>query len=221
MKQSFQIFYWGMMISFLGSLPPGVTNIAGTEISSSKGTGEALLYIMGFMVAEAIMVRITLSGMNWLTRSKRFFHLLEWATAGMLVVFSIACFFASNSAQQSAIGLPGFMLSSFMTGVIISLINPMHIPFWLGWSTFLLNKGILTPDSKKYNVYIAGIATGTLAGFVIFIFGGQYLLKVFQSNQYLINCVIGFAFFITALLHIRKMIFVPVAVRHARLFRRS
>ena len=127
---------------------------------------------------------------------------------------------AMDSMQQSAAILPNVLLPSFITGVLISLVNPIHIPFWLGWSTVLINKGILTSGHKQYNLYIVGIGTGTMAGFAVYILGEQWLLKAFQSNQYLINCIIGLAFFITAIFHIRKMILVPVAVRHAKLFRR-
>ena len=220
MKQSFKLFYWGMMISFLGSLPPGITNITGTQIFSSKGTGEAFFYITGFMLAEMILVRIALSGMKWLTRSQRFFHLLEWMTAGMLIIFSIGCFIAANSIQEFPVIFPQLLFPSFLQGVVISVINPMHIPFWIGWSTFLINKGVLTTRSQQYNIYIAGIATGTIAGFGVFIFGGQYLLRIFQANQFLLNCVIGFVLLIAAFFHVKKMIFVPVAVRHKRLFMR-
>ena len=220
MKQSFKLFYWGMMISFLGSLPPGITNITGTQIFSSKGTGEAFLYITGFMLAEMILVRIALSGMNWLTRSQRFFHLLEWMTAGMLIIFSIGCFIAANSMQEVPVILPQLLLPSFLQGVVISVINPMHIPFWIGWSTFLINKGVLTTKPQQYNIYITGIGTGTIAGFGVFIFGGQWLLRIFQANQFLLNCVIGFVLLVAAFFHVKKMIFVPVAVRHKRLFMR-
>jgi threonine/homoserine/homoserine lactone efflux protein len=221
MKQSLKVFYWGMMISFLGSLPPGMMNIAGTQIFRSKGTGEAFFYVTGFMLAEMILVRITLSGMNRLIRNQKFFHFLEWITAAMMVIISISCFISANSMEEVTFILPGLVLPSFLLGIVISVLNPMHIPFWLGWSTVLINKGILTTRSRQYNIYITGIATGTIAGFAVFISGGQYLLQIFQSNQFLLNCVIGFVLLIAAFFHVKKMIFVPASVRHAKLFRRS
>ena len=221
MKQSFRIFYWGMLISFFGTLPPGIMNILGFQIYSNAGTGDALLYAAGFMLTEAFLVRITLYAMTWLVRSKSFFHIVEWITAAMLIVFSIVCFIAADSMRQNLSAKPGSSLPSFFTGAMLSLINPMHIPFWLGWSTVLMNKGILTAQSKQYNFYITGIAIGTLAGFIVFISGGVFILKVFQSNQYMVNCIIGFVLFVTALFHIRKMIIMPVAIRHARLFKQS
>jgi threonine/homoserine/homoserine lactone efflux protein len=220
MKQSLKIFYWGMLISFLGSLPPGVMTIAATQISSSRGTGDAILYSLGSTLAEVTIVRIALSGMNWLTRSQKFFHFLEWLTAGMLMIFSIACFIAANSMEEFPLILPELLLPSFLTGVIISVLTPMHIPFWLGWSTVLINKGVLTSGSQQYNIYVTGIGTGAIAGFIVYIFGGQYLLRIFQSNQFVLNCIIGIVLLIATFFHVRKMIFVPVSVRHAKLFRR-
>lgn len=221
MKRSIKIFYWGMLISFLGSLPPGVMNIVATQISGKQGAGAAMVYAVGSMLAEVIIIRIALSGMSWLTRRQKFFQVLEWMTAGLLVVFSITCFIAADSMQDFPIILPVLVLPPFLTGAVISAVNPLHIPFWLGWSTVLINKGILAPGPKQYNWYISGIATGTISGFIIFIFGGQYLIKAFHSNQFLINCIIGTALFITAFIQIRKMIFVPASVRYAKLFRRS
>lgn len=218
MKQSIKIFYWGMLISFLGSLPPGIINIAASQIAGKQGNGNAMIYAVGSMLAEVIVVRIALNGMSWITRNQKFFLILEWIAAALLVIFSITCFITANQMQEFPVILPAWTLPPFLTGIALSAINPLHIPFWLGWSTVLMNKGVLIPKSRQYNIYIIGIATGTMAGFTAFIFGGQYLLKAFQSNQYLINLVVGMALSVTAFLHIRKMIFVPAAIRHSKLF---
>ncbi|MBL7741849.1 MAG: LysE family transporter [Chitinophagaceae bacterium] len=220
MKQrSVQLFYWGMLISFLGSLPPGVMNIVATQISSRQGTGQAMIYAIGSMLAEVIIVRVALSGMNRLIRSQLFFRILEWMTAGLLVVFSIACFGTANSVQHASGILPDIVLPPFVTGILISAVNPLHIPFWLGWSTVLIEKNILGTRSRQYNIYVTGIATGTIAGFSLFIAGGHYLLQELQSYQFVVNIAIGFVLCIVAFFHIRKIVMVPAAVRYAKLFR--
>jgi len=218
MRQSLQIFYWGMLISFVGSLPPGIINIAASQISGKQGVSAAIVYAIGSMLAEVIIVRIALSGMSWLTRSQKFFRVLEWMTAGLLIVFSATCFISADSMQEFPVILPDLLLPPFLTGIVLSAINPLHIPFWLGWSTVLMNKSVLTTGPQQYDIYVAGIGIGTIAGIIVFIFGGQYLLKTFHSNQFLINCAIGFALLAAAFFHIKKMIFVPASVRHAKLF---
>ena len=209
-----------MLISFLGSLPPGIINIAAFQIAGKQGNGNAMIYGIGSMLAEVIVVRVALSGMSRITRSRKFFLILEWIAAALLVIFSIACFITADQMQQFPVIPPAWILPPFLTGLALSAINPLQIPFWLGWSTVLMNKGVLVPKPRQYNIYITGIASGTMAGFIVFIFGGQYLLKAFQSNQYLVNMAVGLTLSIVALLHIRKMILVPAAVRHSNLFRR-
>src|SRR5687767_8354768 len=98
-----RIFYWGMLISFLGSLPPGIINIAAIQISGKQGAGAAMIYAGGSMLAEILVVRIALAGMSWLTRNQKFFRILEWMTAGMLLFFSVTCFIAANALR----GFPG------------------------------------------------------------------------------------------------------------------
>jgi threonine/homoserine/homoserine lactone efflux protein len=221
MKKTFRIFYWGILISFLGSLPPGIINIVGTKIYNSNGIGEAFLYVAGFMLAEALIVRITLSGMTWLVRSKTFFNIVEWTAAATLVLFSIICFFASVSMQQTRLTIPELFLPPFELGAVFGIINPMHIPFWLGWSTVLMNKEILTPRPQQYNIYIIGIAIGTMTGIITFVLAGSNIFTLFQSNEYVLNIVIGLVLFFTAAIQIRKLIRVPVSVRHAKIFKNA
>lgn len=221
MKARLKIVYWGMMISFLGALPPGVMNIMSLQIAGNRGAGDAIIYAMGSMLAEIIIVRITLSGLNWLTRNRIFFNLLEWITAILLLSIATACFFAAGKDGTAPVIIPALSSAPFIAGIFFSVINPLHIPFWMGWSTVLMNKGILAPGSAPYNWYVAGIGMGTMAGFAVYIFGGQYLVNAYMSHQMLINCITGIVLLVTAAIQVKKMIAVPVAVRHARLMQRS
>jgi threonine/homoserine/homoserine lactone efflux protein len=220
MKQHLSIFWWGMSISFLGSLPPGITNLLATQIYHSKGIDAVVSFAAGFVLAESIMIRLALWGMQWMRKSRRFFQLLEWTTAGTLLVFSIGCFVTAENMQQNEVSLSPLLLPAFLMGVVISFINPMHFPFWLGWTGFFVNKGTLISPAQ-HNLYIVGIIIGTVAGIAVYLPAGPLLLKLFQSNQYLINCIAGLALVIAAFLHIRKMVLIPVATRHDRLFRKN
>jgi threonine/homoserine/homoserine lactone efflux protein len=219
MKTSSKVLVWGMVISFLGALPPGIMNLAAIQIESREGATVAMVYAFGSMLAEVFIVRIVLSFMSWLTRSRRFFQWLEWITAGMLVTFSAVCFITAHSMSEFPVVLPGLALPAFVTGILLSVINPLHIPFWIGWSTVLMNKGILLPRSGQYNWYTGGIAIGTIAGFTVFIYAGQHLLRAFHENQFIINCTLGSALLLAAFMQVKKMIQLPLAVRHARVFK--
>ncbi|HEX9512547.1 MAG TPA: LysE family transporter [Puia sp.] len=84
-KKVFKVFFAGISISFLGSLPLGTMNITVTNISIRQGTQAGLVYAFGSMIVEIIVVRIALTGMSWLTKRHKIFRLLEFFTIGLML----------------------------------------------------------------------------------------------------------------------------------------
>ena len=87
-----------------------------------------------------------------------------------------------------------------LLGFSMSAVNPVQIPFWFGWSTVLFSKNILRPGFWNYNVYIAGIGLGTLAGNSVFIFGGRLIVERLNASNTIMNYIIGTVFLITAII---------------------
>lgn len=77
-----------------------------------------------------------------------------------------------------------------------------------------MNKDILRPDPAEYNWYVAGIGLGTLLGFAVFIYGGNFLVTIIQQHESMLNCVIGAVLLVTAIIQIKKMIAIPATVRY-------
>jgi len=201
-----RIFFWGMLISFAGSLPLGTMNVASIQITVRDGSNAALLYAFGSMLVELFYVRIIVEAMTWVYQRTKIFRLLGWITIILLLVMASASFTAG--AQMSGLGsaLPNFSKNHFLYGALLSVVNPLHFIFWFGWSTVLLNKGILVPGKFYYNFYITGIGVGTMGGFIVFIYGGNYLVSLIKDRQYLLNWVIGAVLLITALVQLYKTI---------------
>ena len=197
----------GLVISFLGSLPLGTMNIAATNISISEGVHAGWLYATGSMLIEIIIVRAALTAMGWFLRKQKLFWFLELFTTAVIVVMAIGCFVAAYKMTGFSGSLPKiFSLHPFWTGVLLSISNPLHIPFWMGWNTVLINKKILLPSSFYYNFYIMGIAVGTLLGFAVFIYGGNYMIAAIIKHQGALNVTIGLVLLVTAAIQVRKMI---------------
>ncbi|MBX9784759.1 MAG: hypothetical protein K2X48_15835 [Chitinophagaceae bacterium] len=53
-KPLIKIFSWGLLISFLGSLPLGPLNLITTYVSVSKGTGAGFAFAAGCILSELI-----------------------------------------------------------------------------------------------------------------------------------------------------------------------
>lgn len=214
MYKFFQVFFWGMLVSFLGSLPLGTMNVTVTQISVQAGIRDGFAFAWGSMVVEVMIVRVALITMKWITGQQKLFRFLEYITISVILFLSISSFVAAYKMSGFASPLPIRSLNPFWWGAFLSLTNPLHIPFWIGWTTVLMNKDILRPDQAEYNCYVAGIGLGTLLGFAVFIYGGNFLVTTIQQHESLLNCVIGGALLVTAIIQIKKMIAIPSPVRY-------
>lgn len=201
-----KVFFWGMLVSFLGTLPLGTLNVAAMQISVQEGITNALYFVFGCLVVEMIYVRISLVGINWIRKQKKLLQWMDWITLLIILALAAGSFIAATSGHHSKNVIFNNNLNRFVLGLMLSAINPVQIPFWFGWSTILFSKHILLPKPAYYNLYILGIGIGTLLGNGVFIFGGKFLVDKLNTNQSLLNWIIGGIFSITAVIQLIRII---------------
>ena len=162
MRGLWKIFFTGMLVSFLGSLPLGTLNVAAMQISVTDGVQSAMLFSLGSLIAEIIYVRLSLVAMDWVRKQEKLFKILEWVTLAIVLALAISSFYAAAhpTENKNAI-LSKSALPPIILGLVMSAVNPVQIPFWFGWSTVLFTKKILQPVNAQYNSYIVGIGLGT------------------------------------------------------------
>ncbi|MBS1752902.1 MAG: LysE family transporter [Ferruginibacter sp.] len=207
MPKLLKVFCWGLVISFLGSLPLGTLNVAAMQIGIQESIKEAIYFSFGSLLVEMFYVRISLIGVDWIRKQERIMKLMEWLTLLIILALAAGSFWAAASKGDDAKNV--FLQNNmhrFLLGMFMSAVNPVQIPFWFGWSTILFNKKILEPVKSQYNIYIVGIGLGTLMGNCLFIFGGKWLVQRISNSQQYINWVIGSIFALTALIQAIKMI---------------
>ena len=207
MPKFFNIFLWGMGISFLGSLPLGTLNIAAMQIGIQEGISEALWFAFGSLLVEMVYVRLSLVGIDWVRKQGKFMKIMEWITLAIIVALAVGSFIAAAKGDGSTKNiLLNNHIQRFFLGMFMCAINPVQIPFWFGWSTVLLTKNILQPVKSQYNIYIVGIGLGTLLGNCVFIFGGKWMVQRIANSQQYLNWAIGGIFTLTAIIQLVKML---------------
>ncbi|MEO5595189.1 MAG: LysE family transporter [Chitinophagaceae bacterium] len=205
------IFFTGMLISFLGSLPLGSLNVSAMQIAITENIKKAVYFSLGVALVEILYVRLSLTGIDWVIAHQQLFYILEWITVFLFVILGISSFWAAgkkNTATKNI--LLNNTMNRFWLGFTMSAINPVQIPFWFIWSAYLFSNKILLPVPSYFNVYIAGIGTGTLTGLAIFIFAGRWLLVKLQASQRIINIIVGIVFIISAAIQLYRVLYKPL-----------
>jgi threonine/homoserine/homoserine lactone efflux protein len=155
MRHLWKIFFTGMLVSFLGSLPLGTLNVAAMQISVSDGITAAMLFSAGSLTAEIVYVRLSLVAMDWVRKQEKIFKILEWVTLVIVVALAISSFYAAThpSEQKNAI-LSQSTLPHFVLGLVMSAVNPVQIPFWFGLEHNLVyQKNIVATTGSLQHLY--------------------------------------------------------------------
>ena len=207
MSKLIRIFFWGLLISFLGSLPLGTLNVAAMQIGIQESIRQAIYFSLGSLLVEMIYVRISLVGIDWIRKQERLMKIMEWVTFGIVVALAIGSFIAAMQGGENAKNpILDNNMNRFLLGMLGCAINPVVVVFWFGWSTVLFTKKILEPVNSQYNSYILGIGVGAFLGNCVFIFGGNFLYRKIANAQQYMHWVIGGIFALTALIQLYKII---------------
>jgi threonine/homoserine/homoserine lactone efflux protein len=198
----------GFLVSFIGSVPLGYLNIVGYEVFTRFGIREAILYLLGVICIEFFVIYFTLLFANQLMNNRKLIKFIEGFS--VLFMFFLAYVFfesSSNDASQESVLDKYIDYSPYFVGLILSCLNFIQIPFWIGWNLYLLNgKYIEVSNSRKY-FYVFGTVVGTFAGMLALIlslhfltgksdFLAKYLTKVIIPLVFIgLGIVQGFKFY--------------------------
>ena len=133
MSKIFRIFLWGLLISFLGSLPLGTLNVAAMQIGIQESIKDALFFSAGSLLVEMVYVRLSLVGIDWVRKQVKLMKAMEWITLGIILALAIGSFMAAakDGGDAKNVFLQNNM-HRFFLGAFMSAINPVQIPFWFG-----------------------------------------------------------------------------------------
>lgn len=208
MLKLLRIFGLGMLISLLGSLPLGSLNVAAFQIYFKEGLLNAVYFSVGVALVEVIYVRISLVAMKWVLRNKKLFRAMEWFTIVLFLFLAVYTFVSSSKSGADTNGnaITQIKMHRFLLGVFLCAINPVQIPFWFLWSTYLVSTNKLETRNDHYNFYCIGIGIGTLVGEAIYMFGGEFLVKKIGANQQHINYFVAAVFLVTSLIQLYRVL---------------
>lgn len=193
MVKYFKVGFYGFLISFIGTLPLSTINITAFNISASTGVNDAIWFIVAVVFIEFIAVLLTLIGNEKINFEGKFFLYLIPIGAVVLFYMAIHSFIAATTVEELNIStniFPGIE-SSFVLGIVLNILNPLQIPFWMTWNRVLMTRGALQKSKQSYFTYISGIAIGTSLGLMLFIFAGSYIFENYDQYSMIINLSLG------------------------------
>lgn len=194
-----------MSISFLGTLPLGTLNLSVANYAFLGNLSGAVGFSVAAIAVEMLLVWVALLVIRRLEKLALFFKIFNLVSSGVLLFLAFSSLLAAWEMEAFRATLPLAFLSPVISGIILSFTNPLHLPFWMGWTTVLKSRKILNDESGSYPTYIGAIGLGTAMAFCLYGTAGRYLIQLLGSRQVLLNWIVGLALLITALIQLYKI----------------
>jgi threonine/homoserine/homoserine lactone efflux protein len=160
MLLALQHFFAGFIITFIGIAPPGIISLTGLKVAVEKGKKAGIRYAFGVMWPDIVQAHIAIIGADYILNHPK---LLDWLSRAAVIILLVMAYTSWRQARkgikQSAVTKYNIK-NPFLYGFLISLVNPMAIPFYFTYSSLLKYTGIITFEQPYASIYIAGAVLG-------------------------------------------------------------
>ncbi len=206
LKKYGKLFFVAFSISFVGALPIGTLNTNVADYALKGNFMGAAEFGLAAIMVEVGLVRLALLALDRIGHLQNLFKYLSAIMCVMIFFLAYKSLEAAFHMRSYQDMLPFVGMNAFYSGLVLSLLNPLHLPFWLGWTAVLKSKNILDSNIASYNIYITAIGTGTFLAFVIYGFAGDFLMNTLKAEHNLINWILGLTLLLTGFILAYKLI---------------
>ena len=206
MKKQLILFTSAAAISSIGGLPLGTLNVTAMLIAEHRGKSAALWFALGALLIEIVYVYLTLKLFEWLSTNVKVLKAIRWISIGVMLTIGI-WLLVENTHAAMHITTESRKANPFLTGLLLSALNPAQIPFWLGWNAVAIDRKLLQIQTPTTLVWLMGIGTGTFLSLGLFAVSGPTIFKMIGGNDRMLTRLIGLIFVLAALfqsLHVFK-----------------
>lgn len=169
-------FLFGFFFSFTGSITPSMLNMTALKISLEKNKKEANYYSLGVSLIVSIQASIAVVLTKYISENPKFLESLE--KIGIVIFFLLSMYFfkQSKNKNQQVKASKDRKGNSFLSGVLLSMLNMFAIPFFCGTIAALEMFNLMSFDIYPVTFFIIGSTIGTFS--ILFLYG-----KYAQSIQ--------------------------------------
>lgn len=199
--------FFGFLVSFLGSLPLGYLNIVGVAILAHSKWQSLVLYLLGVILVEVVVVYGTIFFVNQLVANKKWMKNIDFFAIFFLLGLAVVFRLSSNDSIASVDFLKEYVAySSFFIGLVLCALNFLQIPFWVGWNLYLVNANRIVLTHRLQHFYLLGIIFGTFLGMLLSIVVLDSLAqKNFSFTSYILPVFIPIFFVVLAIFQMKKV----------------
>ncbi len=189
----------GFAMAFLGLLSPGLLTMTTLSTAAERGKKAGIYFALGAVFPIIIQAHIALLGADYLKTHPNVIQ--SFTDVAVFVFLLLAIVFYYQYKHRNRPATSGLNIhNSFVFGLIISLINPMAIPFYFTYSTLLEMQNLLILKQGLISFFVVGAALGAFLVLSIYAANARKLFGRFQLFAKHFKLLLAILMFILSLL---------------------
>jgi len=175
-----QAFLMGFVTSFVGSIPPGTLNLSVLQLGLERKTKTALRFALAVSIIEYPYAWIAVKFEDWITSTPAVVENFQLITAIVMTLLGILNLI---SARRPSVTPSKFSESGFRRGIVLSILNPMAIPFWVAITAYFKVHGWVDLSTEGLvHTYVFATSVGAMALLTLFVFLANRLAVYVKDN---------------------------------------
>ncbi len=195
-------FLVGFIVNFTGYVPFGNINLTVVQLTINRGLKHAMYFVVAFSVIEFFFTYAIMYFADWFAGHKSLLFWLDWLIIIILLAMSVITW-RNNSKEKEA---DYSKTDSIKYGVILGLINPVQIPFWMIWGTYLISHEWISSGNGSLAIFSLGSAFGAFICLFCFARFSKFLHEKYTFSSKILNHSIAIVLFLMAIFLLGKMV---------------
>jgi len=176
-----QVFVIGLVASFIGSIPPGTLNILVLQMGLENKLRVAIRFILAVAIIEYPYAWIAVEFEHLITSSPLVQQNFKLLAAVVMLSLGILGLWSVRKPSTLTVKLQE---SGFRKGLVLSILNPQAIPWWIGMTAYLKAQGWIVLDNPwRLHSYVFGTSIGVLLLLLLLAFMAQKLASIMKHNR--------------------------------------
>ena len=203
----------GIILNAMGYIPPGNINLTVAQLTINKGMRQALYFILSFSIVEVFFTFGMMRFARWVMSDINVNDNVSELKLGTYVdTFMILLFLVMGTITWvNRKKLPKTRAEdnrskkgSVFYGMLLGVLNPVQIPFWLFFGNYIILHEWITTDYLSLIIFSLGSGMGSALALYGYAHFAKYIQEKFTLSSHLINRAIAIFLFTLALYLIVK-----------------
>jgi len=199
-------FFYGLLGSLVGGIAFGPINLSVVELTIKKNVSAANRFCMAAALVEIGQAFIAILFGKLISRKIDEFPELKLLV--ILFFFILGLYFILKKDRPQSELNTGGERSSFIKGLIVAVLNPQSIPYWIFVLAYLRSAKVLELHSVNLWIFLFGVAIGKYIILMTYSYLSLYINRHISNLNDYVSKTIGSVLMVIGLIQAIRYFFI-------------